>query len=234
MNKAPCKTDKSKRKGVCFGGKVLTDKKSAQFIFRFIFNPTHHSFPFCLDFLADRSALVGKRCGGKLGWSDLSHSLPKTPYKYYHTPTKAVVRANRDQKITKKNVQTIMTSTRSSDYVAIGGGGDGVGGGSQSSRLLVRGPPPRGKEEEDDDSTPDAFDVDDGNGGQVDEVNGECEGNGNSNGPVDNNNNDDYDIDNNNNDNNGGGQDRSANMGQLWRSMRRWRERRRQGRRLSV
>ncbi len=40
--------------------------------FRSIFNPTHHSLPFCLDFPADRSVLVGKRCGGKLGWSDLS------------------------------------------------------------------------------------------------------------------------------------------------------------------
>jgi hypothetical protein len=97
-----------------------------------------------------------------------------------------------------------MTSTRSSDYAAIRGGGDGVGGGSRSSRRLARGRPPRGKEEEDDDSTPVAFDVDDGNGGQV-EVNGECKGNGNSNGPIDNNDNDNYDIDNDNNDNNGVG-----------------------------
>jgi hypothetical protein len=66
------KTDKSKRKGVYFGGKVLTDEKSARFVFKSIFNPTHHSLPFRLDFLADRSALVGKRCGGKLGCSDLS------------------------------------------------------------------------------------------------------------------------------------------------------------------
>jgi hypothetical protein len=34
---------------------------------------------------------------------------------------------------------------------------------------------PGGKEEEDNDSTPDAFDVDDGDGGKV-EVNGECKG----------------------------------------------------------
>ncbi len=144
------------------------------------------------------------------------------------------MRANRDQKITKKIIQTIMRSMRSSDYAAIGGGGNGVGGGSRSSRRLARGTPPGGKEEEDDDSTPVAFDVNDGNGGQV-EVNSECEGNGNSDGPVDNNNDDDYSINNDDNNNDGGGgQNRITNLGQLWRSMRRWRERRRRGRRLSV
>ncbi len=76
----------------------------------------------------------------------------------------------------------------------------------------------------DNDSTPVAFDVNDGNGGKVIEVNGECKGDGNSNGPVDNNNDDNYDVGNDNNDDdNGGGQDRSANMGRLWRSGRRWR-----------
>ncbi len=65
-------------------------------------------------------------------------------------------------------------------------------------------PPPGGKEEEDDDSTPVAFDVDDGNGGQV-EVNGECKGNGNSDGPIDKNNNNDYNIYNEDNNNDGGG-----------------------------
>ncbi len=97
-----------------------------------------------------------------------------------------------------------MASIRSSDYVTICGGGDGVGGGSQSSRQLARGPPPGGKEVEDNDSTPVAVHVDDGNGGVV-EVNGECEGDGNSDGPADNNNNDDYNVNNNNNDDNGGG-----------------------------
>jgi hypothetical protein len=66
------KTDKSKRRIVGFGGKVSMDKKSGRFIFRFVFNPTHHSLSFCLGFLAVRMDLVGKRCGGKLGWSDLS------------------------------------------------------------------------------------------------------------------------------------------------------------------
>jgi hypothetical protein len=75
------KTDKSKRKGVCFGGNVLTDKKSAQLVFRSIFNPTHYSLPFCLDFLADRTALVKKCCGWKLGWSDLSIPCQKLPCK---------------------------------------------------------------------------------------------------------------------------------------------------------
>ncbi len=92
-----------------------------------------------------------------------------------------------------------MRSTRSSDYVAIGGGGNGVSGGSRSSWQLARGPLPGGEEEEDDGSTPVVFDVNDGNGGQV-EVKGECEGNGISNGTVDNNDNDNYDINNDNND----------------------------------
>jgi hypothetical protein len=69
--------------------------------------------------------------------------------KYYNTLTNAVVRANRDQKITKKFIQTIMTSTRSSDYAVIKGGGNGVSGRSQSSRQLARGLFPGGKEKED-------------------------------------------------------------------------------------
>jgi hypothetical protein len=107
-----------------------------------------------------------------------------------------------------------MTSTRSSDYAAIGGGGNGVSGGSRSSRRLARGPLPGGKEEEDDDSTPVAFDVDDGNGGQV-EVNGECKGNGNRDGPVDNINDNDYDIDNDDNNNNGGGAGQKRKRGMI-------------------
>jgi hypothetical protein len=99
-------------------------------LFRFLFYSTHHSLPFCLDFLADRLVLVGKCCGGKLGWSDLSIPHQKLHVKYYNTLTKAVVHANRDQKISKKIIQTIMTSTRSSDYAAIGGGGNGIGSGS--------------------------------------------------------------------------------------------------------
>jgi hypothetical protein len=66
-----------------------------------------------------------------------------------------------------------MVSTRSSDYAAISGGGNGIGGESQSSRQLTRGPPPGGEEEKDNDSTPVAFDVDDGDSGEVVEVNGD-------------------------------------------------------------
>jgi hypothetical protein len=72
--------------------------------------------------------LVEKFCGGKLGWSDFSIPRQKLHVRYYNTLTKPVVRANRDQKITKKIVQTIMGSTRSSYYVAIGSGGNGIGG----------------------------------------------------------------------------------------------------------
>jgi hypothetical protein len=115
-----------------------------------------------------------------------------------------------------------MTSTRSSDYEALGSGRDGCGSGSRSSRLLARGPPPGGKEEKDNDSAPAAFDVDDSNGGEV-EVNGECKGDSNSDGPIDSNNNNNHNVDDNDNDNDGGGEDRSANMGQLWRSGKIWR-----------
>jgi hypothetical protein len=45
--------------------------------FRFIFNPTHHSLSFCLDFLAVRKDLVVKHCGGKFGLSVLSISCQK-------------------------------------------------------------------------------------------------------------------------------------------------------------
>ncbi len=100
-----------------------------------------------------------------------------------------------------------MASIRSSDYAAIGGGSNGIDGGSQLSRQLARGPPPGGKEEEDNNSTPVAFGVNAGNGGNV-EVNSECKGNGNSDGPIDNNDSNNYNVDddndNNNNDRGGG------------------------------
>jgi hypothetical protein len=108
-----------------------------------------------------------------------------------------------------------MVSIRSSDNATIGSGGNGIGGKSQSSRLLARGPPPGGKKKKDNNSTPVAFDVNDGIGGKVVEVNGECEGNGNSNGPIDNNNDDNNDVgnnDNNDNDGRGAGQKRKRGM----------------------
>ncbi len=76
--------------------------KNQVFFFRSIINPTHHSLSFCLGFLAVRTDLVGKRCGGELGWSDLSIPCQKLCVRYYH-PHKPVVHANRDQKIPKKN-----------------------------------------------------------------------------------------------------------------------------------
>ncbi len=76
-------------------------------------------------------------------------------------------RAGNPLKNHKKIIQTIVTSIRSSDYVAICGGGNGVSCGSQLSRRLARGPLPGGKEEEDNNSTPFAFDVDDGKGDKV-------------------------------------------------------------------
>jgi hypothetical protein len=77
-------------------------QKISSIFFRSIFNPTHHSLPFLLGFLAVRTDLVGNRCGGKLGWSDLSIPCQKLHVRYYNTLTKPVVRANRDQNIKKK------------------------------------------------------------------------------------------------------------------------------------
>jgi hypothetical protein len=154
------------------------------FLFRSILNPT------CLDFLAVRTDLVGKHCGGKLGWSDLSDSCQKLSVKYYNNLAISCCACKQRWKNHKKIIQTIMTSTRSSDYAAICGGGNGGGSRSRLSRRLARGLPPGGEEEEDNNSTPVAFDVNDGNGGKV-EVNGECKGNSNSNGHIDNNNDDD-------------------------------------------
>jgi hypothetical protein len=124
------KTNKSKRKEVRFGGKVMTDKKSALFCFSSIFNPTHHSLPFCLDFLTIRMGLVRKRCGGKLGLSVLSIPCQKLYVRYYNTLTITCCACKQRLKNHKKNIQTIMGSTRSSDYAAIGGSSNGRGSGS--------------------------------------------------------------------------------------------------------
>jgi hypothetical protein len=99
------KTDKSKRRIVCFGGKVLTDKKPARFLFRSIFNPTHHSLPFCLDFLLVRTDYVGKCCGGKLGWSDLSILCQKPRVRYYNTgPSQNLLCMRTEIKKSQKNL----------------------------------------------------------------------------------------------------------------------------------
>jgi hypothetical protein len=56
------------------------DEKPAHFFSRSIFNVAHYSLPFSLNFLADRTDSVGKRCGGKLGSNSarpFGHSSPK-------------------------------------------------------------------------------------------------------------------------------------------------------------
>jgi hypothetical protein len=97
------KTDKSKKKEFVFGRKVLTDEKLAQFCFRSIFNPTHHSLPFRLDFLADRSALVGQRCQGKLGWSNLSIPCQKLRVSTKIPSQTLLCMQTETKKITKKS-----------------------------------------------------------------------------------------------------------------------------------
>jgi hypothetical protein len=76
-------TDQSKRNGVCFWWEGVDGQKISSIFFRSIFNPTHHSLPFLLDFLAGGLALAGKCCWGKLGWSDLS-----IPCQKLHVSTK--------------------------------------------------------------------------------------------------------------------------------------------------
>ncbi len=44
-----------------------------------VFNPTHHSLPFLVLFLAVRMDLVRKRCLGNLGLVSYCQKLPKTP-----------------------------------------------------------------------------------------------------------------------------------------------------------
>jgi hypothetical protein len=156
---------------------------------------------------------------GEVGLVRSIHSLPKTLCKVL-SPSQNLLCMRTEIKNPQKRInQTIMVSTRSSDYATISGGGNGIGGESQLSRLLARRPPPRGKEKKDNNSTPAAFDVDDGDGGKV-EVNVECKGDGNNDGPVDNNNDNNYDVGNHDDDDDN---DRSTNMGRLWRSGRRWR-----------
>jgi hypothetical protein len=151
--------------------------------------------------------------------------LPKTLCKVL-SPSQNLLCVQTEIKKSKKRViQTIMVSTRSSDYVAIGGGGDGIGGKSRLSKLLARGLPLKGEEEKDNDSTPVVFDVNDGNGGKVIEVNGECKGDGNIDGLVDNTlmTTTTWAMTLRMTTMGGGGPNKSANVGRVWRSGRRWR-----------
>ncbi len=72
------KTDRPKGAHFSFGGKLLTDKKSPQFFYGSIFNPTHHSLPFCVLFLAVGMDLIGKRCGRELG-GQFGQFIAKSP-----------------------------------------------------------------------------------------------------------------------------------------------------------
>ncbi len=60
----------------------MTDEKSPPLFSGSIFNPTHHSLPFLVLFLAVGTDLVGKRRGGNSGLSVIAKNcqkLPKTP-----------------------------------------------------------------------------------------------------------------------------------------------------------
>ncbi len=77
----PIKTNKSKRRQVGFGRKVLMDKKPARLCIRSIFHPTHCSLPFRLVFLAVRTDFGQNMLLGEVGLVRSVHSLPKTPCK---------------------------------------------------------------------------------------------------------------------------------------------------------
>ncbi len=71
------KTDKSKRKEVCFGGRVLTDEKLPPlFLGQFSFQPI--IFFFCLFFLSVPAVLFGKCCGWRLG-GQFGQFIAKSP-----------------------------------------------------------------------------------------------------------------------------------------------------------
>jgi hypothetical protein len=77
-----------------------------------------------------RMDLVGKRYGGKLGLSDLSIPCQNLHVRYYNTLMISCCACKQRSKNHKKIIQTIMESTRSSNYVAIGSGGNGLSGSS--------------------------------------------------------------------------------------------------------
>ncbi len=72
------KTYKSKRRIVCFGGKVLIDKKMPPPFLRSIFILTHHFLYFCLFFLSVQVDLVRKCCGRRLG-GQFGQFIAKSP-----------------------------------------------------------------------------------------------------------------------------------------------------------
>jgi hypothetical protein len=85
------KTDKSKRHLFSFGGKLLTDKKLPPLFSRSIFNPTHHSLPFLVLFLAVGMDLVGKCCGGNLGLSVVAKKSAKNSGRVYFYASQLLV-----------------------------------------------------------------------------------------------------------------------------------------------
>ena len=146
-NRRTNKTDLSKPWHQLFGGKPLTDEKSALFCSRWIFNVAHHSLPFCLNFRAVRTDSVGKRCDGKLGSTSgrpFGHSSPKTrksTIMYCKTIKKITWGAHnkehnsnqkkdpswwlRDAASTprRRKLPTSPTTTRTTTTAAMGGGG---------------------------------------------------------------------------------------------------------------
>ncbi len=96
------KTDKSKRRIVGFGGKVLTDEKSGQFFLGpFLIQPII-LFLFVLVFLLLERIWLENAVGGS--WAgQICPFLAKNSVWGTITLTKPVVCANRDQKSQKKN-----------------------------------------------------------------------------------------------------------------------------------
>jgi hypothetical protein len=94
-NSSQNKIDKSKRKGVCFGGKVLMGKKSPPLFLGQFYILTHHFLCFCFFFFSVAADLVGKQCGRRLG-GQLVNSLQKSTLRYVNTTTNNLLWAGLD------------------------------------------------------------------------------------------------------------------------------------------
>jgi hypothetical protein len=141
------KTDKAKTYLFSFGGKLLMGKKMPPLNFRSIFNPTHHSLPFLVFFLAVRTDFVRKCCGGNSSLSVIAKTAKNSGRMYFYASQLPVVcvttpgcaRASRE-KIHGDN-KTIMVITRQSDYTpyrnASSISGDGKDSERQSLFILI-------------------------------------------------------------------------------------------------
>jgi hypothetical protein len=90
------------------------NKNLHQLLFRSIFILTHHFLCFRLVFLSVIADLVGKFCGGKLGWSILSISYKKSTLSYLNTITNNLLWSGLGFRCLKYNNQYLKVEGRMS------------------------------------------------------------------------------------------------------------------------